>query len=180
MKRQDIEQLLPQVFQRILKQDSILNALLECMEKLHQSPEQALANLDATFNPRRTEDEFVPFLAGWVDLEWVLEPVRKGSATNQSAHVFSTGLGCLRELTANAVNLSKMRGTKEGLCQFLQTATRQSGFRIGEYKTADGQPRLYHIVVYAPENLRPHRALLERITESEKPAHVTYELSFEP
>jgi hypothetical protein len=34
--------------------------------------------------------------------------------------------------------------------------------------------------VIAPAGLEPHRPMLERIIELEKPAYVTYELRFEP
>jgi hypothetical protein len=179
MKRQEIEQLLPQVFQRTAQPDSPLGVLLDVMEHLHHKAEQRLAGLADIFNPRRTEDGFVPMLSGWVDLERVLEPSRKGSAEEQSKRALSTGLGCLRELTATAAALSKFRGTALGLIKFLQTATGTDNFRIIENQTADGQPKLYHVVVYASASLRNHTALLKRIIESEKPAHVTYELVLE-
>jgi hypothetical protein len=37
----------------------------------------------------------------------------------------------------------------------------------------------FHLQVTAPKALTMHRPLLERIIELEKPAYVTYELSFQ-
>jgi len=38
------------------------------MEALQAPDEAVLERLDAIFDPRRTTDEFVPFLAYWADL----------------------------------------------------------------------------------------------------------------
>jgi len=180
MKRSEIEQLLPQVFQRTALPGSPLSGLLDVMEDLHRRPEEALARLDETFDPRRTQDAFVSFLASWVDLDRLFEPRTTRSGEAQRSQVLPTGIGRLRELTANAAQLSRWRGTAHGLQRFLQIATGESAFRLVENQTADGKPRLYHLLVYAPENLQPHAALVDRIIVSEKPAHVTHELIFEP
>jgi len=66
MKRNAIRHLLPGIFQRTVLPGNPITALLEVMEKLHEPSEQILQNLDATFDPRRTPDSFVPFLARWV------------------------------------------------------------------------------------------------------------------
>ena len=84
MRSLEIQRLLPGVFQRTLEPGRPLSALLDVMEALHAPSEAVLANLEALFNPYRTPDAFVPFLAQWVDVDL---PV-------------TTGLGCLRELVA--------------------------------------------------------------------------------
>jgi phage tail-like protein len=164
MKRNDIEQLLPGIFQRTLHEGGPLAALLEVMEGLHAPSEEALVGLPALFDPRRTPERFVPFLARWVDLG---VPV-------------TTGLGRQRELVAAAVELSRWRGTARGLRLFLRTATGSDAFVIEEQVPGpDGRPRPFHLRVRAPEALAPHRAMVEAIIEREKPAYVTYELHFE-
>ncbi len=182
MKHQGIEQLLPGIFQRTARMGSPLYALLQVMEALHGPSEAALEDLDTKFNPRRTPDAFVPFLARWVDLERILERAVPGqrSKTNLPSEVLSTGLGNLRELVACAARLSKWRGTRYGLIRFLQAATGESGFEVIENQDSTGEPRLFHLVFRAPGTLRMHRSLLERIVESEKPAYVTYELVIGP
>jgi phage tail-like protein len=162
MKRTEIARLLPGVFQRALDGGPLL-ALLDVMEALHAPSEAVLADLDALFNPYRAPDAFVPLLARWVDLDL---PV-------------TTGLGRMRELVAAGVELSRWRGTARGLRLFLQTATGVKDFVIDERVPGpDGRPRPFHFQVSAPAPLEPHRVLLERIIEREKPAYVTHELRF--
>jgi hypothetical protein len=90
-----------------------------------------------------------------------------------------SGLGLLRELVASAAYLAKWRGTKQGLLRFLQMATGLKGFDLEENVTADHQPRPYHIWIRAPKEATTYQAMLVRIIESEKPAYVTYELTFD-
>jgi phage tail-like protein len=160
----EIKALLPAVFEDAAVPESPLAALLETMESLHRPCEDILARLEGYFDPRQAPARFVPFLAGWVDLDF---PV-------------STGLGRLRELVARSVALSRMRGTASGLIDFLTTATDVEGFTIEEGPSgADGEPLLFHVRVRAPASTRPHRRMLLDIIEREKPAYVTSELVFE-
>ncbi|MBN1206798.1 MAG: hypothetical protein JXB05_18085 [Myxococcaceae bacterium] len=163
MRSAEILRVLPGVFQRTARSGSPLVALLGVMEALHAPSEATLEELDALFDPRRAPDRFVPFLARWVDLDL---PV-------------TTGLGRLRELVAAGVELSRWRGTARGLLLFLSTATGRRDFELEERVPGpDGLPRSFHIRVRAPAELSPHRPMLERIIELEKPAYVTYELHF--
>jgi phage tail-like protein len=180
MKSAEIERLLPSVFQRVVREQNPLRALLEVMEGLHRPSEGILQRLDATFDPRRAPEPFVPFLARWVDLERLLVEPGEGSWARRLRPTISTGLGRLRELIAGAAFLSKWRGTRQGLLRFLRTATGEEGFEIRENVDSQGRPRLFHIVVCAPAALQPHRALMERIIDLEKPAYVTSELVFGP
>lgn len=147
------------------------------MESLHEPSLRVLERLDATFDPYRTPDAFVPFLATWLDLERLFEP-RFGGSSSESDSPIATGRGRLRELTAAAAYLSKWRGTTKGLLRFLETATGESGFAVVEgVPDWEGRPRPFHVRVLAPESVRPYRGLIERIIDQEKPAYVTYELS---
>ncbi len=140
------------------------------MERLHEPDERILATLDQVFDPRRTPDRFVPYLATWVDLEGLLVE------TPQQARAPSwpTGLGRLRELIAAAAYLSRWRGTQKGLLYFLRVATGSDGFRVDEQP--GGKP--YHVSIHAPKDTAAYRSLITRIIEREKPAYVTYELDF--
>ena len=177
MNQKEIERLLPGIFQRTLRKDSPLNLFLEVMEDLHRPAEAVLAGLDSSIDPRRAEDKFVRYLACWVDLDRIFEPEADGAALSTRTPI-STGLGRLRELTAAAWWLSKWRGTARGLQRFLLTATGESNFEIRENVDSEGRPRLFHVTVYAPGPMLPHRGLIERIIQSEKPAYVTSELVF--
>ncbi|MGH9879962.1 MAG: phage tail protein [Pyrinomonadaceae bacterium] len=182
MQQSEIRQLLPEIFQRTLREGNPLTALLGVMEALHAPSEAVLDRLDAMFNPRRTTDPFVPFLAYWVDLDRLFEEEPTGKwQVGFSRHPMTSGLGRLRELIATAAYLSQWRGTKKGLLLFLQTATGSEDFNIDEQvPDKNGEPRPFHIKVTAPAESAPHEHLIERIIELEKPAYVTYELVFAP
>ncbi len=177
MRREEIERLLPEIFRRTDRPGGPLRALLEVMEELHEPDERVLGELDRHFDPNRCPDDRVPFLAGWVDLGWLLcEP---GEPDAPTARPFPAGNARLRQLVVKASELSRWRGTNRGLLLFLSVATGMDGFSIEERPLDDqGQPRPFHIKVTAPEAAQPHRLLLERIIEHERPIFVTYDLEF--
>src|SRR5262249_31919940 len=142
--------------------------------------ENALERFDAVLDPLRTPEPFVPMLARWVDLQRIFE--RRSQGKDPALHqLMPTGLGRLRALIAAAAFLSQWRGTRKGLLLFLQIATGMSGFEIDEQVMGqDGKPRPFHVRVSAPAAAKPERELIEQIIESERPAHVTYELEFRP
>ena len=181
MRRTEIERLLPEVFRATVADGAPLGAVLDVMAQLHEPDEAVLAELDAYFDPARTEDRFVPLLARWVDLERLFVQSATGRTDTGEREPISTGHGRLRELISRAAFLSQWRGTRTGLIAFLETATGASGFTIDEQVPgAAGRPRAFHIRVLAPTGLEAHHALIERIVELEKPAYVTYELAFAP
>ncbi len=179
MKRREIEGLLPWVIRRTASPGSPLAALLAVMEDLHAPAELVLDRLDVAFDPRRTPDELVPFLARWVDLERLLEDAAERLAADPGRPLLPSGLGRLRELIAAAAGLSQQRGTGPGLLRFLTTATGCSGFRLEEQPPGlDGRPLPFHLRVVAPAEALPYQALVERIVALEKPAYVTFEIAF--
>lgn len=119
MKRSEIAELLPAVFQRTLNARNPLTGLLEVMESLQEPSEAVLARLDAIFDPRRTADEFVPFLAYWTNLTKLFDDsVKVKGEFDFSRANIATGVGRLRELTASAAYLSQWRGTQRAYCCF--------------------------------------------------------------
>src|ERR1700730_15619779 len=106
MKRTEIEQLLPGIFQRTVQVGTPLFALLEVMEALPMPDEAALNTLDAFFDPYRTPDEFVPFLASWVDLDRLLREAPEEFSA-QAPPALASGIGRLRELVAAAPFLTQ-------------------------------------------------------------------------
>jgi phage tail-like protein len=180
MKREEIESLLPRVFQQTLRSGRPLNALLEVMELLHAPAEAVLRQLEQYFNAYGTPDIFVPYLACWLDLERFY-PFYSAQPTEiqRTVDPISSGTGKLRELMAAAAYLSQWRGTAKGLKLFLETATGINGFELLENVADDnGNPRPFHIRIAAPPEAEPHIALIERIVKQEKPAYVSYELEF--
>jgi phage tail-like protein len=179
MKRTQIERLLPEVFRRTSVRSGPLPSLLAAMEALHAPAEAVLDRLDEVFDPHRTDERFLPLLAMWTDLDRLFTRSSRRATASRSQAGLSTGDGRLRELIAQAAQLSQWRGTRRGLLAFLETATGATGFSVDEQVPGpDGSPLAFHIRVRVPQALLPHRPLIERIVESEKPAHLTYELEF--
>src|SRR5215471_4269593 len=106
MKRREIERLLPAVFQEAVHEGTPIFAILEVMEALHAPSEEILASIDAFFNPYRAPDRFIPFLARWMDLDWLLvEPAGDDAAA--PSQPLPSGLGRLRELVTSAADLAR-------------------------------------------------------------------------
>jgi phage tail-like protein len=180
MRRREIERLLPAVFQETVHEGTPILAILEVMEALHAPSEGILASVDGFFNPYRAPDRFIPFLARWMDLDWLLaEP--SSDDTAMASQPLPSGLGRLRELVANAADLARWRGTRHGLIQFLEIATGVRGFVIDEQVVDEhGTIRPFHLRVTGPAAAEPYRAMVDRIVAVLKPAYVTYELAFAP
>lgn len=175
MKSERIKRLLPAVIARTATEGSPLAAILVVMQQMHAPTEALLSNLDQIFDPRRTPDSFVPYLASWVDLDSLLA---ERADKRGPAYSLSTGLGRLRELTASAAMLSQWRGTRRGLEAFLRIATGIQNFKVEENVAgADGRAKPYHLRVTVPPEAVMHLALINRIIRLEKPAYVTYELA---
>lgn len=175
MKRSGIERLLPNVFRRGVTPGSPLSAILEVMEGLHAPVEEVISRMDRYFSPYQTPDAFVPLLAQWVDLErFFLAETPEGVALRVPQEV-----GQLRELVAVAAQLSQWRGTRKGMELFLETGTGIAGFEIDEeVRDGEGSVRSFHIRVRVPADARRYRALIEKIVEQERPAHLTYEVQY--
>ncbi len=176
MKQDGIKNLLPAMFRQAAVTGSPLDAMFAVMEQLHERTELTLKNLDRVFDPLRTEDRFVAFLARWVDLDWIIGD--EGAWGRMESPAMDTGR--LRELISVAWYLSQFRGTARGLLLFLETATGVSGFSVAEnLKDDQGRPRPFHIGITVPSGARDMLHLVERIVENEKPAYVTYSLALE-
>ena len=175
MKQNKIAQLLPAIFQQTIQPGTPLHALLGIMEALPEQDEAVLERLETFFNPYQTPADFVPFLASWVDMEWILlEHAQEFSALTPP---LPSGIGRLRELVASATFLAQWRGTARGLLSFLETASGVQGFAIDERVPGpDGRPRAFHIAVQVPPAAAIYQTLLRRIIEAEKPAYITYDL----
>lgn len=171
MKQEEIKKLLPDMFMQTATKGNPLTAILDVMEMLHTKTEHTLEHLDAVFDPMRTDEQFVPFLSGWVDMDWLF----KSHEINAGYKQTTISTDHLRKLISLAWYLSKWRGSARGLKLFLETATGVEGFSIDE-KIKDENNRLipYHIDVRIPRLAEDKLHLIERIIENEKPAYVTY------
>lgn len=187
MRRAEIERLLPAAYRVALDPppewglgtDEALAALLDAMEAMHHPIEQLLDEEETLVDPRRTRAELVPYLCGWLDLDWLFRADAAASLA-QGSQPLASGLGRLREVAAAAAESSRWRGTQRGLRRFLEAATGVAGFAIIENREADGSAVAFHITVQVPADAASLAALIERIVRAEKPAYVTHELEIVP
>jgi phage tail-like protein len=188
VRSEEIARLLPDVFQAALQPfetaglvepDRRLAAVLSAMEVLHAPTESVIDGLASYVDPRLTPTRFVPYLAGWVDLDWLL--VADPDDTSIASRILPTGAGRSRELVAASTQLASWRGTAYGLRRFLITATGLDGWAIDENVTGEERtPKPFHLRIVAPAEAEEYRPLIERIIVAEKPAAVTWELVFAP
>jgi phage tail-like protein len=167
MRRQAIERLLPAAYQRAATEGSVLRALLDVMEGLHEPDERLLADVDVLFAPYTAPERFVPFLTGWVTLDYLVGVPRPGEPVR-----LPLPAGRVRDLIANGAALAKLRGTPIGLRWFLQIATGATGFVIDE-----PPQRPFHFIVRVPPEAAQYVAVINRIVEMEKPAASTFEIA---
>jgi len=158
MRHQAIERLLPAVYQRAVVPGGVLATVLDVMEAMHAPSEELLAAVDDLFDPYRTPDGLVPFLAGWTALDHLAAdlPLQAGRR---------------RDLVASSASLAQWRGTAAGLRAAIHMATGVEDVRIDE--PAD---RPFHVVVRIPASASGQLGLIRRIAELEKPAATTCEV----
>lgn len=180
MRQADISRLLPEVFQRTIKPETPLAAILSVMEGLHEPAEQVIETLADNFSVYRASDPFVILLAHYLDLDRYLAQVdMDGYEADDLLPSIASGMGRLRQLIGCAPELSRWRGTGWGLRSFLETATGLSGFEIREKVLDDeGDPLPFHIQVVAPASALVYQDLVRQIVEQEKPAYVTHDIIF--
>jgi hypothetical protein len=197
--------LLPAVFQRTVLPDpdrperppnAVLLALLDVMTELQRPDLEVLAGLDTYFDRYQAPDAFVPLLASWLDLDWLFihPPARLDDAA--ASEISPLELGRLRELVAAAARFARLRGSAEGLLDFMATATNVHGLAVDEHVPEYDPPlkdkpvpkekpmpkrnelpeRSFHLRIWAPPAAEPWRATLKRMLEVLKPAYTTAEL----
>lgn len=177
MHRRTIERLLPTAYQRAAVPGSVVNALLEVMEALHAPDEEILADVDALFAAYSAREDFLPFLASWVTLDYLVgvpssrAAVRPGGVPRAEGPLLLPAER-IRDLIANAATLAQMRGTPAGLARLLTIATGVEGFTIRE-----SPERPFHFVVEVPAAARDLWGVIGLIVEHEKPAAATFTLT---
>lgn len=165
MKSHRILQLLPEIVRRTVHEGTAISDVVAVMEQLHAPVEDVLDTFPTYLDPYRCPEAFVPMLAHWVGLGWLL--------ADSFPDVADVEHGALRELIVHSSELAKARGTEPGLARFLRLATGVDTFTVLP-DPATG----FGIDVRGPAAAKPHRALARRITLHEKPAFVTASLGF--
>src|SRR5262245_48798881 len=109
MKSTEIERFLPSVYRRTAVDGSALAAILSIMEGMHAPAEDVLRDLPSYFDPLVCPEQFLPLLAVWVGFGHLLDARGRWPGDE----------GRLRLVIANAAELTRRRGTADGLTMFL-------------------------------------------------------------
>jgi len=179
MTETQIEKILPGVIQRSLATSPILQSILSVMLSMRNPIERELNTIEKNFDPLQCPEASLPFLSSWAGLERIFDP-RSLEALNKNEYQqpIASGSGHLRELLRSTKELSQWRGTNKGLVIFLEMATGIKGYSIQEnILDENGQIMSFHFNLSIPLEAQPLLDLIKRITESEKPAYVTYEIT---
>jgi phage tail-like protein len=142
--------------------------------------EETIADIASLFDARKTREEFIPWLAGWVALglraDWTVAQKR--------------------DFLAKIVPLYRRRGTKENLADLLKiytgltpviTGVEDAEFQIGVHSTIGkdtwiegSPPHRFQVSVTMPnpdqKTLQRQTQIARALIDLQKPAHTTYDL----
>lgn len=166
MGEHDLVDLLPEVIRVSAVPGSPLDALGAVAVDMHAPVVRVLDRIDDVVDPFRTPEPLVPYLAGWVGLDWLTT----AEGGNASRPMLGIGSGRLRDLIAASADLSARRGTPAGLARFLHLATGVDGFDVEDV------PGAFHVRVTVPPAVADRAGLVARLVQALKPVHVTSEI----
>lgn len=128
--------------------------------------EEIIDNINLYFNPQKTPDEFLPWLAGWVALslrnDWEVE--------------------VKRAFIQQIVGLYRLRGTKAGLIEILSIYLKNSGFgeKVEVFDQFTNFPNYFQVRLTLkdrdPEKYWRQAKIAKAIIDQEKPAQTFYSL----
>ena len=147
---------LPAMFQ----EDDFLGRFLLIFEALWEPMEQRQDQVAMYFDPRTCPAEFLPWLAGWLNL--TLNPHWPESRR--------------RQLVAEAMDLYRWRGTAYGLRRMIEVCT---GL-VPAISDDPARPFVFRISVTIPPGSDVRRETIEELVRTHKPAHVGYQLEIKP
>ena len=160
----------------LFSEDEFLGRFLKIFESVIDPIEKLISQVYFYFDPKMAPEELLPWLASWVDLVldegWPLEK--------------------RRQLISSVVDLYRLRGTRQGLSEYLRIYTgvkpviveHFGGMALGErsqlgWNTVLGE-REGHFITAILELEDPSavdQQKVRAIIEAEKPAHVAYALN---
>ena len=160
----------------LYRDDEFMGQFLLIFESIFRPIENAVDHIPLYFDPRLTPDSVLPWLASWMGL--VLDPTWPEEKR--------------RELVKSAAELYQWRGTRKGLCDYLQIYTGETpeileyipGMRLSPETQLGINTELgssgegYHFTVML--ELADGQAIdlntVRTIIDAQKPAHTVYTL----
>jgi phage tail-like protein len=139
----------------IYHDNDFLGRFLQIFETIWKPLEDRQSHIEMYFDPLTCPAEFLPWLAGWLDLSY--------NRHWPEARV--------RRLVADGMDLYRWRGTRYGLARMIEIHTGVTP----EVREDPAQPFVFHVRL-AGNGEKVDRQLVAGIIEQHKPAHTGYTL----
>ena len=159
----------------LFSEDEFMGRFLKIFESILTPIEEVIEYIHLYFDPKIAPEGLLQWLASWVNLVldegWPLEK--------------------RRQLIGSAVELYRLRGTRQGLTEYLRIYTgvlpviteQMAGFKLGEASQlgwstmlGEGQDHCFTVSLELDESSWVDLERVRAIIESEKPAHAAYHL----
>ncbi|MDW8215068.1 MAG: phage tail protein I [Roseiflexaceae bacterium] len=146
---------LPSIFQ----ENEFLGRYLRIFETIWEPLEWRQDHINLYFDPRTCPPSFLPWLAGWLDME--VNPYWPEAR--------------IRRLIAEAADLYRWRGTAYGLKRLIEVATGLTPTITEE----PSQPFVFRISLVIPSGSDVDARLIDDLVRTHKPAHAGYILDIQ-
>ena len=142
-----------------------IDAMISAMAELLASLDAGVAAAPECIDPRKAPERFLPMLALWMDLAWLLEHGATGERRLRS------GTGRLRELIALRAHHLRLRGARAPLEETVRLAT-----GLDEIEIIEDPDAPFSFSLRAPPLDPTTRARIVQIVAREKPAYVAWSI----
>ena len=142
-----------------ISKDSLMDRFLLIFESILAPLEQLVDHVPLLLDPRTMPADLLPWVASWLDLTL--------NENWPEAH--------RRDLIRSASELYRWRGTRQGLCRYLEI---YAGV-CPEMDDMLDEAHTFQVTLRVPADQTVDEELVRAIIEAEKPAHVTYKLRIE-
>lgn len=147
----------------IYREDDFLGRFLKVFQDILSPVESALDNLHYYFDPLMAPEEFLAWLASWIDL-----------ALDENWPI-----GKRRQLIRAGAELYRWRGTKRGLREYLRIYTGVEPEIVEHFAGSEKGPYHFEVVLLLKDPAALDERRVRQVITAEKPAHTTYELVIE-
>ncbi len=142
----------------IYQESDFLARFLLIFESIWEPLEQRQDHIAMYIDPHTAPVAFLSWLGGWLDLSF-------------SEHWPENRR---RRLVAEAMELYRWRGTREGMTNMIQICTGLTP----QITTVPAEPFVFRVTITVPADVEVDRELVEQLIDTHKPAHAGYRLEF--
>lgn len=169
---EQFEGLLPRVMRAGVAATGPMAGLIDSMAALMGPRAEMISAGRSLFDPMTAPEAMLPFLAHWLGRGALFRDPMDPRRSLGLDDGFPPGVERLRLFLAAVPMLDDLRGSTDGLRAVLRIATGHTDLTVHDNLLA------CHVTVAAPAGLIPVTSWLSRVIAAERPAHMTWSLSF--